>query len=210
MNAAHRWGEPFHFLTKRVRRLPEEFKIASPRLTGGLLAPLLCASETHFRECDECLFTYEIERDNYVPGNSESGKSLEKSSSAPMRMLRVVSPIRAEELMHDNAANTGKDTIPATQAATGGSNQRRERRLPCVQSTVVLEVSGHPERVEGRVVEVSKSGLQLVLGTSVLAGDLVRITCTRMIISGHIRYCRSNDAGSFNTGVEIDDAQYID
>jgi hypothetical protein len=73
-----------------------------------------------------------------------------------------------------------------------------------------LEVAGHPEHVEGRVVEVSKSGLQVLLGASVLAGDLVRITCARMIISGHIRYCRPNDTGSFNTGVEIDDTQYID
>lgn len=112
--------------------------------------------------------------------------------------------------MHDNAANTGKGAMPAAQAETGGSNQRRERRLPCAQSSVVLEVAGHPERVEGRVVEVSKSGLQVVLGASVLTGDLVRITCARMIISGRIRYCRQNDSGSFSTGVEIDDAQYID
>jgi hypothetical protein len=110
--------------------------------------------------------------------------------------------------MHDNTANTGKGAIPAAQAETGSTNQRLERRLPSAQSSVVLEIAGHPEHLEGRVVEVSKSGLRILLGASVPAGDLVRITCARMIVSGQIRYCRSNDAGAFNTGVEILEVQY--
>jgi hypothetical protein len=41
------------------------------------------------------------------------------------------------------------------------------------------------------------------LGTSVQAGEPVSITRTDAVISGEIRYCRPNDAGSFDVGVAI-------
>jgi len=82
-------------------------------------------------------------------------------------------------------------------------------RLQCEPTSVLLELAGHPEPVAGQIVQVSNSGLHLRMGTSVLVGESVRVTRTSMIISGQIRYCQPNDAGSFDTGVLILDVQYM-
>ena len=82
-------------------------------------------------------------------------------------------------------------------------NRRQETRIPCDPGDALLQLAGNPEPVEGYIVEVSKSGLQLRLGTCVPHGVSVRITRAGMIINGEIRYCRPNDAGSFDTGVAI-------
>src|SRR5580704_7530587 len=109
--------------------------------------------------------------------------------------------------MPDNSVSTGKRAT-ADDADAAGRNRRREMRLQCDPANVVLEITGHPEPVEGQIVEVSKSGLQLRLENSVPGGEAVRVTRASMIINGQIRYCRPNDAGSFDTGVEILDVQY--
>jgi len=114
--------------------------------------------------------------------------------------------------MPDNAANTFKGAVQSSaegSAEAAGRNRRQEMRLPCDPGHVLLESAGHPEPVEGQIVEVSRSGLQLKLRTPVSAGESVRITRAGMIISGQIRYCRPNDAGSFDTGVAILDVQQM-
>jgi hypothetical protein len=109
--------------------------------------------------------------------------------------------------MPDNSTNIDKRAI-ADDDEAAGRNRRREMRLQCDPANVVLEVAGHSEPVEGQIVEVSKSGLQLKLETSVPAGESVRVTRASMVINGQIRYCRPNGSGSFDTGVEILDVQY--
>ena len=115
--------------------------------------------------------------------------------------------------MPDKTANTGKNALPggtasAAEDEAAGRNRRRETRIQCDPASVLLEIDGHPEAVEGQVVEVSKSGLQLRLETTVPAGQTARVTLASMIISGQIRYCRPNDTGSFDTGIVILDVQY--
>jgi hypothetical protein len=109
--------------------------------------------------------------------------------------------------MPDNSASIVKRSL-ADDDEAAGRNRRREMRLQCDPANVVLDITGHSEPVEGQIVEVSKSGLQLRLENSVPAGQTVRVTRASMIINGQIRYCRPNDAGSFDTGVEILDVQY--
>src|SRR5579863_8254783 len=98
--------------------------------------------------------------------------------------------------MPDKSISTGKQTT-ADDDEAAGRNRRREMRFQCDPANVVLDITGHREPVEGQIVEVSKSGLQLRLDTSVPAGEAVRVTRASMIINGQIRYCRPNDAGSF-------------
>lgn len=83
------------------------------------------------------------------------------------------------------------------------ANRREERRLSCDPGDVRLEFQGRPDSFPGRIVEVSRSGLQLRLETSVPAGEPVSITRSNTVISGQIRYCRPNDGGSFDVGVAI-------
>jgi PilZ domain len=110
--------------------------------------------------------------------------------------------------MKDDTAHTGNVTLadgvgrPANDGAEE-RNQRREMRLQCDPSKVLLELAENSEPLEAQVVGVSKSGLQLRLGTSVAAGESVRVTHAKMVISGQIRYCRPNDVGAFDAGVEI-------
>ncbi len=112
--------------------------------------------------------------------------------------------------MPDNAANTFKSGVQSSAespAEAGARNRRQELRLPCDPGDVRLELDGYSEPIEGRIVEVSKSGFQLRLGTAVPVGRLVRIISSNAIISGEIRNCRPNDEGLFDTGVAILDFQ---
>ncbi|HEX4133293.1 MAG TPA: PilZ domain-containing protein [Bryobacteraceae bacterium] len=83
------------------------------------------------------------------------------------------------------------------------ANRREEKRLSCDPGDVRLEFQGRPESVQAHIVEVSRSGLQLRLRTSVQAGEPVSITRADTVISGEIRYCRPNDGGFFEVGVAI-------
>lgn len=116
--------------------------------------------------------------------------------------------------MPENAENTFRGAVHSSAGSRAGEeaagrNRRQEMRLPCDPGGVLLESVAHPEPVEGQIVEVSKSGLQLRLEIPVAAGALVRISRAGMAISGQIRYCRPNDAGSFDTGVAIFDVQQM-
>lgn len=116
--------------------------------------------------------------------------------------------------MLNNAADLARGAMQSgagssTRDETAGSIRRREMRFQCDPAAVLLEAAGHPEPVEGQIVEVSKTGLRLRLGTSAFAtSESVRVSHARMIISGQIRYCRRNAAGAFNTGVQILEVQY--
>src|SRR5579863_9260100 len=99
--------------------------------------------------------------------------------------------------MQHNSTNPGKPAV-ADDDEAAGRNRRREMRLQCDPANVVLEIVGHHEPVEGQIVEVSKSGLQLRVETLVPAGESVRVTRASMIINGQIRYCRPNAFGSFD------------
>jgi hypothetical protein len=116
--------------------------------------------------------------------------------------------------MPDKAGNMANSGLRSSAGGLGhdevaGRNRRQEMRLPCDPGDVLLELAGYPKPVEGHIVEVSRSGLQLRLGTFVPAGESVRVTRAGTIISGQIRYCRPNDAGSFDTGIAIFDVQEI-
>jgi len=114
--------------------------------------------------------------------------------------------------MPDNAANilkSGLQGSAGSPAQAEGRNRRQETRLPCDPGDVRLELNGSPEPVEGHIVEVSKSGLQLILGTAVPVGESVRVIRANTVISGEIRYCRQNDEGFFETGVAILDFQLM-
>lgn len=115
-----------------------------------------------------------------------------------------------ENELPDNAPNSfksGAQSSPGRSDEDPGRNRRQEIRLPCDPGDVRLELDGCAEPVEGRIVEVSRSGFQLRLGTVVPVGELVRVIRANTIISGEIRYCRPNDEGSFDTGVAILDLQ---
>ncbi len=115
--------------------------------------------------------------------------------------------------MLNNAANSVKGTEQSgagssTRGEAAGSMRRREMRFRCDPAEVLLEVAGHPEPLEGEIVEVSKTGIRLRLETAALAtSESVTVSHARMIISGQIRYCHRNDGGVF-TGVRILQVQY--
>ncbi len=88
--------------------------------------------------------------------------------------------------------------------------RRRERRLPCTPTSALVEFSDGAQTVEGRVVEVSKSGLRLILENRVPEGESVRIDIAgKMIVTGEVRYCRPDDTGCFETGILTLDAQNV-
>ena len=100
------------------------------------------------------------------------------------------------------------------QDEAAARNRRQEPRLPCDPSDVLLEMAGFPgsvagRNIVGRIVGVSKSGLTLTIGTFVRVGESVRVTRAGTIISGRVRYCRPNDAGSFDSGIAILDIQDV-
>ena len=93
--------------------------------------------------------------------------------------------------MPENAENTFRGAVHSSAGSRAGEeaagrNRRQEMRLPCDPGGVLLESVAHPEPVEGQIVEVSKSGLQLRLEIPVAftnAGDSTRSTYTAWVPS---------------------------
>jgi hypothetical protein len=94
-----------------------------------------------------------------------------------------------------------KDYVTASESA----EDRREKRFPCLNTRVMLRVTGSHELCEARVTEISRSGLRLWLPAAVAVGSSVQFDLGAMSIAGEIRYCSRSEGNSFVAGVSISD-----
>ena len=96
----------------------------------------------------------------------------------------------------------GGDSQSAAARAALFIEKRREARYPTNDSASV-DVKGGGAPLTGTVLDVSKSGLRLRLGTAINKGAEVKITLQRnVVIYGQVRHSRRAEAG-FDVGIAI-------
>jgi PilZ domain len=132
-----------------------------------------------------------------------------KGGRCPLQGEMVVEPKR---LTANSSASTAvKETgskLPATPDESSGTERRREPRYPCNDPVVVRILPGDGSRVPAKLLDVSRSGLRLEIGVSLLKGAEIEIVLSKQIaIFGKVRHCR-RVGDVFHAGVLIQEAFY--
>src|ERR1700719_878678 len=85
--------------------------------------------------------------------------------------------------------------------------RRSEPRLSTTDAAQVMVLDDAPFQLEALVMNVSRSGLRIVVRVRIAVGTCLRVSFRRpLVILGEVRYCRSmNDL--YHTGVQIHDVQ---
>ncbi len=83
-------------------------------------------------------------------------------------------------------------------------DRRRELRFGSNQAVVVSVLSPNPAQgIRGTIVEASKSGLRLAVGTPVENGAVIEVKWGGATMVGEARYCRKIGPKSYGVGVKI-------
>ena len=95
--------------------------------------------------------------------------------------------------------------IKRRQPAPSGTERRSEPRFACdTQTSVQILRPLSFNRLRGRVVNASKSGVALRLPAALDRGSLVQVRVGTMVMLGEIRYCDKTDQ-EFTLGVRLED-----
>ena len=87
--------------------------------------------------------------------------------------------------------------------------KRREARYPTEDVAEISILQGGGERVSGRVLDVSRSGLRIEVAAPITKGVHLEILLPRRaIIFGETRYCRRRSSELYHVGLEIEDVYY--
>src|SRR5580658_4833779 len=85
------------------------------------------------------------------------------------------------------------------------SDSRRDLRLSCDRTMVQASLEGREEPVAGHVVEVSKSGVKLLLTEPASVGAGIRIPLGDLVVQGVVRHCKQDqDDTTWAVGVLVD------
>src|SRR5215475_9006206 len=95
---------------------------------------------------------------------------------------------------------------PIEDAKDGGSERRRERRLPTDESALLQLLNPLSEgRLVIRVLDVSKNGLKLITPIQLHRGALVQVYLKGVIALGEIRYCTQTSDAEYCAGIQLSD-----
>jgi hypothetical protein len=84
---------------------------------------------------------------------------------------------------------------------------RREQRLPCNPTGVHAQLKGSNRHFTGRIVEVSRTGVQIQIDEEVPVGSVMTVEFGDTILKGDIRHCEARD-GHFTVGIQTNDVCY--
>jgi hypothetical protein len=89
-------------------------------------------------------------------------------------------------------------------ASEQDADRRSEARYP-TQDPAELEILPNPgEPIYGTILDVSRSGLRIVLPKRIDRGEQVKVKLHGNVIFGEVRYCRAV-SGAFQVGIRIQD-----
>lgn len=83
-------------------------------------------------------------------------------------------------------------------------DRRRETRIPAndpAQLQVVAPFS--PEATPARIVDVSRSGMQVSVAASLAPGSTVKIRLRDAVVFAEVRYCRAGSGGEYRAGLML-------
>jgi hypothetical protein len=81
---------------------------------------------------------------------------------------------------------------------------RREARLPCDPTGVHAHLKGSGRHFTGRIVEVSRTGVQIQIDEAVPVGSVMTVEFGGTLLTGDIRHCQPRD-GRFTVGIQTAD-----
>jgi len=93
------------------------------------------------------------------------------------------------------------ETLPSADCLTTlDKDRRREIRFASNHTEIQVRVEGSEQPVRARIVEVSRSGLQLLMAEPLPIGLQVHIEISGLIVHGDVRRCHE-DNRSYVVGV---------
>jgi len=97
----------------------------------------------------------------------------------------------------------------AEAATFGGLEKRSERRISTVDAGILQCISPFSsERLDVRIIDVSKSGLKVGGANQLEPGSTVKVRLKSMIAFGEVRHC-SRVGSEYQAGIQIHDALLI-
>src|SRR5882724_549403 len=99
-----------------------------------------------------------------------------------------------------------QDKVRALESRAETSREKRkEARYPTNDAAEVRVLPSNGETVAATIIDISKSGLRLELGRTLLKGRRLEITISprKLVIFGEVRYCR-RVGGVYQAGVLIE------
>lgn len=82
--------------------------------------------------------------------------------------------------------------------------KRSEPRLPCNPTGIHAFVDGSDRPVAGKIVEVSRTGIQLQIDEAVPVGSRMTVKVGDTVLLGDVRHCRARD-DRFTVGLQTSD-----
>jgi hypothetical protein len=96
------------------------------------------------------------------------------------------------------------DRFVAVIALSSFQCARRESRTRLNEKCLVSEISSSSPAVPGTVVDISKSGLGLVVKNPAKLGALLSVGMTDLIVIGEVRHCSLEDEHHYRLGLSIE------
>ena len=93
------------------------------------------------------------------------------------------------------------------QVDTETQLNRREPRLPCNPTGVDARLEGSDRLLTGRIVEVSRTGIQIQIDEAVPEGCVMTVEFGGTVLTGDIRHCEACD-GRFTVGIQTTNVWY--
>lgn len=124
---------------------------------------------------------------------------------ALMTGARVSVQLSEDCITHGKVASCERqDASYFTEVRLDENLLRQEPRFEVHEAVkvTVLNVPTHP-LVDGRVSDLSRSGLGLELVTPIPAGCSVKVELTSMVVLGEVKHCKKTEGG-FKAGVQIE------
>lgn len=87
------------------------------------------------------------------------------------------------------------------------SERRREPRFECEALPGQLRVGS--VTLPARVMDISRSGVRVEVGMDLSVSSEVTLSFEGYIVAGRVRYCRRNDSGSYDVGLQLEDVLYV-
>lgn len=85
---------------------------------------------------------------------------------------------------------------------------RREPRLPCNPTGIHAYVEGSARPVAGRIVEVSRTGIQLQIEEAVPVGSVMTVEVGETVLTGGVRHCEAREDEHYTVGLETSDVRH--
>jgi hypothetical protein len=92
--------------------------------------------------------------------------------------------------------------VSATAWHETGSDRRIEHRIQAMGAADITIFDGMTfTKLKGTIVDVSKSGFQVVLNTPLESGRPVGLRLRTALVIGKVENCRQNEQGGFRVGI---------